>query len=734
MRYEPNKDDIDTFFERLFSHVTIDGCIEIAYTLPDTGAINNARMFKVEDYADAADFAYQTSRKEGQNVYFGVGIRKPDTPQARANDDDVIALTLLCADFDDEGGLDAATKHAKELGIAPPIGVITGREPHKRGHIYYPLEDPIKDTSIMRQALAATAQIFNGDPSIKNPSRIMRVPGTVAWPKKKGRTTEVTELHTPPGRKQTFYIGEITRHLPAPASAPVQHDNIVQYPKGSLAISTLDERAANDISRMLQGDHWHDTMVASVARRVAQGWTDEQIQAELAQTTLPGYTAQETHDEVQVAIYGARKKGYAPTPTVVNAAIAPDPTQAGPHEPQKFSILDWSAEKFTGEPEPINWLFDEVVPLGIPMMVAAMGDTGKSYMALHACCRVAYGPQQMMEREEVFGGTTAAAGRAVFITAEDSRATLHRRINELDNRERRFEKQDSLFVVSMADTGGVRPFITETRMGDAPYQLTQDYLDIREDLLSIPDLRFVVIDPLQAFIHADINADPAAAQFMWSTMNELATSTGATICLLHHMRKTSGEIRTLAEAREAIRGSTGLVDGNRLTYALWPAPEKDARVIAYGMGVPPSPNLVVWGGVVKANDASKREVRCYVREPYGLLKDRTDVCRSLMLPDAVDVDAVISTIIKRAEEGHPFTKTGAAGVYERVAEFPEHLHNVGRDRLQGAVQEALNEGHLVKCSHDKEKTPKWLDGPHGPFARGVGAFADGTPKLERKIG
>jgi RecA-family ATPase len=133
---------------------------------------------------------------------------------------------------------------------------------------------------------------------------------------------------------------------------------------------------------------------------------------------------------VQEAIDGARRKGYAPKPTIINAV----PAVIGEQQEKPFSILDFCAENFTGEPEPIEWLFDEVVPLGIPMMVAAMGDTGKSYMALHACCRVAYGPQKMMEREEVFGGVTAKSGRAVFITAEDSRATLHRRINELDQR------------------------------------------------------------------------------------------------------------------------------------------------------------------------------------------------------------------------------------------------------------------------------------------------------------
>jgi hypothetical protein len=730
--HQPDPQVIADCFERLFSHVTIDGQIEIAYTLPDSNAPKQARMFKVEDYAEAADFAAQINATPGQNVYFGPAIRRPNQPHSRGGDADVVALYTLFADFDDDGASAAATAKMKELGIEAPITVVTGRHPHLRSHKYLPLVEPIRDHALMRNALAHIADLLDGDPACKNQGRLMRIPGSVAWPKKAGRQTEMTELHMPHGRRQQFNLGEITRHQASPqmplAAPRNDHTGVSHLPSSNLHISTLDAKNADNISNMLRGNAWHNEMITAVGRMVAAGKTDAQIHDDLITTTLPGYTEAETKAEVQEAIDGARRKGYAPKPTIINAV----PAVIGEQQEKPFSILDFCAENFTGEPEPIEWLFDEVVPLGIPMMVAAMGDTGKSYMALHACCRVAYGPQKMMEREEVFGGVTAKSGRAVFITAEDSRATLHRRINELDQRGQRFNKPHSLFVVSMADSGGVRPFITETRMGNAPYQLTQDYLDMREDLLTIPDLRLVVIDPLQAFIHADINADPAAAQFMWSTMNELATATGATICLLHHMRKTSGEIRTLAEAREAIRGSTGLVDGNRLTYALWPAPDKDARAIAYGMGLPPSPNLVVWGGVVKANDASKRDIRCYLREPYGLLKDQTDVCRSLMLPDAVDIDAVIATIIQRAEDGHPFTKTGVAGVYERISEFPEHIHNVGRDRLQGAVQEALNDGHIVKCAHDKEKTPKWLDGPHGPFARGLGAFADGTPKIERK--
>ncbi len=37
------------------------------------------------------------------------------------------------------------------------------------------------------------------------------------------------------------------------------------------------------------------------------------------------------------------------------------------------------------------------------------------------------------------------------------------------------------------------------------------------------------MDPLQAFVAADVNADPAAAHFLWSAMSEVAATTGATI-------------------------------------------------------------------------------------------------------------------------------------------------------------------------------------------------------------
>src|SRR5947209_50640 len=67
------------------------------------------------------------------------------------------------------------------------------------------------------------------------------------------------------------------------------------------------------------------------------------------------------------------------------------------YEPRKrptlrFSLDQWDAERaFVGDPEPIRWLVKGSIPAGVSGMVAAAGDTGKSYILLDLCERVARG-------------------------------------------------------------------------------------------------------------------------------------------------------------------------------------------------------------------------------------------------------------------------------------------------------------------------------------------------------
>jgi hypothetical protein len=389
--HQPDPQVIADCFERLFSHVTIDGQIEIAYTLPDSNAPKQARMFKVEDYAEAADFAAQINATPGQNVYFGPAIRRPNQPHSRGGDADVVALYTLFADFDDDGASAAATAKMKELGIEAPITVVTGRHPHLRSHKYLPLVEPIRDHALMRNALAHIADLLDGDPACKNQGRLMRIPGSVAWPKKAGRQTEMTELHMPHGRRQQFNLGEITRHqaspqmpLAAPRNDHTGTTNAVQH--HTLHIRNgVDAQAAKD--RMLQGDNWHHNMVAITAHLVATDHTDEAIQDYLADTTLPGYTQQQTIAEVQEAIDGARRKGYAPPATLAHKAATIIKQE---QEAEKHS--DWDAGNADNHIQ-ITWFGDIEAStdtqdfvedtLGIGQMSVVYGESnsGKTFFA-----------------------------------------------------------------------------------------------------------------------------------------------------------------------------------------------------------------------------------------------------------------------------------------------------------------------------------------------------------------
>jgi hypothetical protein len=54
-----------------------------------------------------------------------------------------------------------------------------------------------------------------------------------------------------------------------------------------------------------------------------------------------------------------------------------------------------------------------------------------------------------------------------------------------------------------------------------------------------------VLDPLQTFVHADINADPMAAALTMSLLNMVAAETGATVLASHHVRKEREARRTV---------------------------------------------------------------------------------------------------------------------------------------------------------------------------------------------
>ena len=69
----------------------------------------------------------------------------------------------------------------------------------------------------------------------------------------------------------------------------------------------------------------------------------------------------------------------------------------------------------------------------------------------------------------------------------------------------------------LPNAGGI---LTLLRGGFDSPEVTKEYEDLYRQLVAIRDLKLIVFDPLQAFIGADANKDPAAGQYFCTLLGK----------------------------------------------------------------------------------------------------------------------------------------------------------------------------------------------------------------------
>lgn len=383
---------------------------------------------------------------------------------------------------------------------------------------------------------------------------------------------------------------------------------------------------------------------------------------------------------------------------------------------QQFDITQWhAAERFTGEPKPRRWLVEGVFPLAQAALVAAGGGVGKSFLLLALSREVSAFDGSWLNAPMLFGGTLTGHGVAIYVTAEDDAIEVHNRLNALGPIPQR------LYVLPLPDAGGAVALFAPDPATRGP-SVTTAWAALEQQLKSMAGLILVVLDPLQPLCALDLNV-PENAQFVCSRLAALAASTGASVIVSHHFAKR--EASTPEQAREAIRGTGGLVDGVRSVYALWNPKEMDAKTICRTLGESFERGRVVMGGVVKANGRANLKVATFLRDTRGLLVDRSRELVRASQPDADVHPALKIAIARAAAEERPYTKTGGNGVYERRHELPEAFHTIGKHRLAEWVGALLDREELVMAMAEGSKLVKWLDVPDGPVARGEAVFITG---------
>ncbi|WP_353275965.1 AAA family ATPase [Wolbachia endosymbiont (group A) of Pipizella viduata] len=390
---------------------------------------------------------------------------------------------------------------------------------------------------------------------------------------------------------------------------------------------------------------------------------------------------------------------------------------------QFLNIQEWSVERFIGPVPEQKFLVEGLFPLGVTSILAAMGDTGKGMLLLDLALKVASRKDQPCG----FGPLVTEHGSVVIFSAEDDMSEIHRRLERLDSQCERLKYKDRLFIVPLPNVSGSLTIIKS--VSGKVIETSPEFESITKQLNKIKDLKLIVFDPLASFVHADLNTDPAVGDYLMSLLSDLAGSTGASIITAHHMRKPKSEkpISTVEQARDAIRGTSALVNGVRCSYAFWSVEDAAKPTIFKSIGESVRQNALFYGAIVKANGLADRTLRTYLRnEETGLLEDITERLRIKNMNEKDSKQHLITAITRAAISGHPFTHTGSTGVYKQRHRLPEEFHSIGRDRMERIVQELLQTRKLVKGMATGSKEDKWLDIPSGPFARGVGKFSCGA--------
>ncbi|WP_353285673.1 AAA family ATPase [Wolbachia endosymbiont (group A) of Gastracanthus pulcherrimus] len=390
---------------------------------------------------------------------------------------------------------------------------------------------------------------------------------------------------------------------------------------------------------------------------------------------------------------------------------------------QLLNIQEWSVERFIGPVPEQKFLVEGLFPLGVTSILAAMGDTGKGMLLLDLALKVASRKDQPCG----FGPLVTEHGSVVIFSAEDDMSEIHRRLERLDSQCERLKYKDRLFIVPLPNVSGSLTIIKS--VSGKVIETSPEFESITKQLNKIKDLKLIVFDPLASFVHADLNTDPAVGDYLMSLLSDLAGSTGASIITAHHMRKPKSEkpISTVEQARDAIRGTSALVNGVRCSYAFWSVEDAAKPTIFKSIGESVRQNALFYGAIVKANGLADRTLRTYLRnEETGLLEDITERLKIKNMNEKDSKQHLITAITRAAISGHPFTHTGSTGVYKQRHRLPEEFHSIGRDRMERIVQELLQARKLVKGMATGSKEDKWLDIPSGPFARGVGKFSCGA--------
>ena len=194
------------------------------------------------------------------------------------------------------------------------------------------------------------------------------------------------------------------------------------------------------------------------------------------------------------------------------------------------------------EPEPVEWLVNQSIPLGAMVVIGGQPGMGKSQIAISLAASVTNG------KELPDSSTFDKPGSVIILANEDDAArTIRPRLD-----------------AAGADLTKVHIVQGVSRQGGAAdlFQLATDIRELRRKTQSLGDVRLIIIDPPSAYLGSKVDSyKDADVRQVLTPLGSLAQDTGALILLVVHLNKRSD-----AGAQQRFGGSTAWVAAPRAAF------------------------------------------------------------------------------------------------------------------------------------------------------------------------
>ena len=190
-KLSPNPRTIARYLQKLMQNWAEDEVIELRF-LAEKRKPENCR-FEISQIREATSCIVETNNR-GLNAFAVVHPVLRQTPVSAKNKD-IKRAFFAFVDADEKG---AADRVRESKLFIPEMEVVTGTKPFLRNLIYFRFDEPMTDMQRWSELQKCLIKEFGTDTAIHNPSRLMRIAGSVAYPSerklKRHYKAEVTKL------------------------------------------------------------------------------------------------------------------------------------------------------------------------------------------------------------------------------------------------------------------------------------------------------------------------------------------------------------------------------------------------------------------------------------------------------------------------------------------------------------------------------------------------------------